>query len=832
MAEPAVALSLRTDGAGPAARDQIMRNVLAIAVRPSFTPADLGALKLVPTTPRPAPDRGRTVRRAEPAKARNTIRARFLAEATRELYERLGEFERRVVGGAVILRWDLGEGDGIVVARKSTEEARSGETIGAQLQAILRYCDAAGHKPRIVVAVLSLSGRAHFEERHDFNEVFESFRRGEASWVVYRGMDRLARSMTWTALFVHYVREYGIGLHIAQLHKEVDLHNPYEVAQLWVLGMTAELEAASSGDRMYSALSAQMRDAGKGWAKTGGLGFTRDEDNFIIVDEEEWPFIVLIHELYASVRSIAIVQRTLEADYGLRLAQGSLHRMLRDERYVTGEIKTKDPSRAEGFRVDVIHLPRPIPRSLWEHNQMLLDIPRGKTTKTPAGQFVTRGIPVYHARCMDPDDPSQSAHQLRSSRIKSGKYRFAHRPTDSKQRSGYRTPDGCRGWSLEVEVVERAVIRGVRTMLEDNDALHRGIALGRANREPDETRGLFTADDRTRLEQEIRRLERYRDGLWQRHLDRIREGRRLKPGLLEEEVQIVDDEIAHANHQLTLDTQLRRRTPRSTTIPARIQEVLTDEPPDDPELRLRRWAIVNQLVSRVVVHDTDDGISVELYGPLVPDSDDAAAWDPLGVCGPVTPKTSTRPEVPQPFRTPAKPERLRPAYRWRSETGCFATETLTCERIVAGLRLLAVRYPTGPLVGIHGVGVDRWTKLAVERNLGLPNAVWVTAVAQGTTAAALVREAVGARSAVVLGRVLVASREDVVWVMEAAISDGFSFGAAWTLRAVTFCHDKPYSFVSGTIYDWAKRFADGDLAGLIADAERLAAKRADADNLP
>lgn len=168
-------------------------------------------LELVPATPRPASIGERAVRRAQPAKGRNTIRSQFLAQATRELYERLGDCERRVVNGSVILRWDLGEGDGIVVARKSTEEAKDGETIGAQLQTILSYGDTAGHKPRIVVAVLSHSGRTHFDERDDFTEVFEAFRRGEASWVVYRWSD--SRSMTWTALFVHYLREYGIGLH-------------------------------------------------------------------------------------------------------------------------------------------------------------------------------------------------------------------------------------------------------------------------------------------------------------------------------------------------------------------------------------------------------------------------------------------------------------------------------------------------------------------------------------------------------------------------------------------------------------------------------------------
>src|SRR4051812_45177361 len=103
MADPAVALSLRTDGADPAARDLALRNVVAITVRPGFTPADLAMLRIVPDAPSPTPSRDRVVKRAKPASGRNTIRQRFLAEATRELYERLGEADRRVEDGSVIL---------------------------------------------------------------------------------------------------------------------------------------------------------------------------------------------------------------------------------------------------------------------------------------------------------------------------------------------------------------------------------------------------------------------------------------------------------------------------------------------------------------------------------------------------------------------------------------------------------------------------------------------------------------------------------------------------------------------------------------------------------
>jgi hypothetical protein len=125
VANPAVELFLRTDGGDVAARERAIRNVVAIAVRPSFTPAD--AAMLDPSVPRPdgPPRQARAVRRAKPRTPQNTIRPRFLTDATRELFDRLGPTERRVIAGSVILRWDLGEGDGMIARASQATRARA-----------------------------------------------------------------------------------------------------------------------------------------------------------------------------------------------------------------------------------------------------------------------------------------------------------------------------------------------------------------------------------------------------------------------------------------------------------------------------------------------------------------------------------------------------------------------------------------------------------------------------------------------------------------------------------------------------------------------------------
>lgn len=772
-------------------------------------------LKLVPRAPDPAgsPTGDRVMRGPNAPGRRNTIRSSLLTEDTRELFERLGETEQRVIDGSVMLRWDLGEGDGMVVARMSSDEGRSGETIGGQIDAAMRYCDASGNRPRIVLAVLNLSGQTHFDGRHDFGEVFEAFRQDEASWVVYRGIDRLARSLTWTSLFVHYLREYGIGLHVAQLNSAIDLDNPFALTQVWTLAMAAEVEWAMSRDRMQSALSRQLRDAGKGWSNTGGFGFKRDEDGFVRVDDRQWAIVLLVHELYDSCGSIPALRAELN-EIGVELSQGVVHKILRDERFLTGRIPTKE---GDGQRWDTVHLENPVPLHLWERNQMLLSSRIGKKTKTPEGRLVLRGIPVYHARCMNHDNPAHSEYVLTSRFEQKSNFVVRHSPT---------TPESCPGYRFDADVLERAVMRGLREVLAEDDTLHRAIALGRTGKEPLADRGVFTAHERAGLELEARRLETYREGLWQRHLDGVREGRTPDRSFLEAELEHVDNDLAATRRQLAIDEQLRGRSRQPQPLPASIADLLTDEPPDDPDLRLRRKAIVHQLVSSVIVHDTDDGLSVELVGPLVPPDSDPGAWTPEQVLEGLTePRLRPLPVVPQPFRYRPRPERLVPAFRWRRAlTEACASELFSCERFLAAIRYAATRYPAGPLFRPKGLGAQRWRVIAAERGLPVePNHVFITARAMKTTPAALVREAVGAREAVTKGRLFVRSRADAVWVLVEAINDGFSFDDGWPSRARAFGATRPYPLQPETVAGWSRRHGDGTTADLIRAAQVLAA---------
>jgi hypothetical protein len=167
------------------------------------------------------------------------------------------------------------------------------------------------------------------------------------------------------------------------------------------------------------------------------------------------------------------------------------------------------------------------------------------------------------------------------------------------------------------------------------------------------------------------------------------------------------------------------------------------------------------------------------------------------------------------------------------EPGVDATETasrrrLTVERFCVAIRDASERYPTGPVFAACRPGNIRWSSVALDHNLV---ACPVDAARQlgelGTTADALIREALGADEAVVAGRVPVTSREDVIAILRAAIADGFDFSSGWTLRAADFGHARSYPFTAKRLRCWANLYCGGESTTRLVSSARTVEREHD-----
>ena len=99
------------------------------------------------------------------------------------------------------------------------------------------------------------------------------------------------------------------------------------------------------------------------------------------------------------------------------------------------------------------------------------------------------------------------------------------------------------------------------------------------------------------------------------------------------------------------------------------------------------------------------------------------------------------------------PERFVPAYRWHSgPSGQFATEVLPPERFVAAVQAAARRFLEGPVFALSGVGRERWASVASELGLpGHPQGIAMSLAGAGTTAASLIRDALGPAASRIVG---------------------------------------------------------------------------------
>jgi len=824
VAEPAVHVRLRSHAVPAREREQTAAEIAALVSRPVVDFAALRRLVLAPGTPGvPSRDRGRVVKRAKPTRSRNRIDTSFLSEATRELFERLGEGERSTIDGTVIFRWNRGEGDGIVVARMSSEETHGGETIGGQIAAMMEYCDARGMAPRTVVAVLNMSGQKHFESRHDFGQVFEAHFQGRASWVVYRDVDRVARAMEWLSLFVYYLRERNMHLHIAGLNTEFTLHDRTQLMPFWIHAAYAEMDWENTTKKLQTASTRQLLDAGKGWSNSGGYGFKRDGRGFVVVDDEVWPNIHLVHLLCGQTRSYVHLREVLAAEHGVVLSQGLISRILNDRVYLTGEFSTKD-TRTGGMRTDVIQLKHPIHEDLWQHNQRVIAARRGKQVHAKPGEFVLREIPIYHARCSDHE--GEDAGRLIVRLGKDHQPLLAHMATYPGDDGKLHVPPTCAGYRLPVATVEAAVMAALRELVSDDAPLRHAMARAQLRVDAQQDGTLLTDAQRRQMTRAIGRLQRHHDAIWQEHVAQISKGEQTRSrDVLELEIGTIEDEIHAHENTLAVDQRLRER-PVPKSAPPELLELLTDEAPDDDDRRLRRLEVVKRLVSRVVIEDRDDGIAIDVHGPLVP-SDRAVTWEPSDA----VPRTldEHRSNVPQPFTFGAKRERLvvvflHTATLLHGGDQALAGEWMRHDLLLDELRWLAAHHPKGRLLSCYGEGRERWNARARDRGLRQAAATTQWLGAHGLTIDAAVRDAIGDRAALLNGRIDVTRRDDAVLILAEVLREGFRFGPGWSVPYERFRRSSDYAPSYSHLHDWARRF-EGDrcrLESLLRDAGHLA----------
>lgn len=519
-----------------------------------------------------------------------------------------------------------------LVNRLSSKEIQGGETIGGQILEGLRCaihndCEVVG-----VIASTNYRSELTLDEREDYNWVFEQVELGLLDGVIYREPDRVGRKQAVVHPFYEKCRKLGLRLYLARMDRAIDWDADDDHTLISVQNAFAEAEARRFARKSMEARRRRWVEEGRGWPGKIPFGFRRREDNFLEVDPEQWPFVEFIHGNYGRLakdgkNGCRAVAEALE-EQGCDLSPEKIRKILTDPIYVDGSFTVH----CDGLLVacEPVPLERPIPRSTFQRNSEMLIAQKGAFTKTEPGTHLLNGLPVEHAACRDSIDPKTGCPPyLKVNAAKKGEPAYWHRG---------KTPKACHGYHVPQRALEAAVVQRLLELASDEELQAAWSAAALVDAGSDEADGdeLDANLDlqRAELKQQIAAMEDEHG----RQLDQIAElasrGTRIT-ATHRAIAERIEETVAERKRRLeVLEANARRREAEMKQSSMRTKDelmsalraILTEDIPADPNHKVRRQALVECCLSRVVIHDLikqgdEDpiGYEIELFGPLVPE---------------------------------------------------------------------------------------------------------------------------------------------------------------------------------------------------------------------
>lgn len=529
--------------------------------------------------------------------------------------------------GCAMYEWWHPGGDGIVFARMSGSEVQNGSTARFQIATNLAFAAANNLRPRLLVLTLENSGFTDYDRRPEFSLTERIIEEGWLRWVLWRGVDRIAREHHPAEEYWKLLRDNRVDLWIDNgFGRQVDWET--DAVALRAMLLAFRLEGRTIRDRTHGKLKETWLEQGRGWPNAKRYATVRGPEKFLVEDEEQMLIVRFVHERFGEVHTKQRAgQRQLakevEEQFGVTLSSKTVNRILRDPIYVTGEWYTVYDGVA--YQGRPIPWTEPVPLELWQRNQQLLLLRGGRHSKTPEGTFCLNGL-LVHARC-----DGQRCKRGRVLVKLRGK--CASRNKTPTYYHSPNTPEGCEGFAVVQAPIEALVMAELRKLVRDPEILAAWRAANR-NRSVDgedgdagERAGILSPEATASIETKIEHLQAQVALIVARQTQAIEDGNGLDLMSFDQLVQGCENRINELRQKLRTSAVLAEhaQTRKDVELPdastaallARVEELLTDDVPEEEDKRLARAALVQTLLSKVVVDDRDpEHLTVRLYGWL------------------------------------------------------------------------------------------------------------------------------------------------------------------------------------------------------------------------
>lgn len=379
--------------------------------------------------------------------------------ATRELYQQFGAPLAATSMGVSMLAWvEDPDGTGIIFARLSGRDLQRGETAMLQIHRGRGLMTEQGLRARLLIVTTDNTGARDYTRRPDFAAVEQARAQGWLRWVCWRDQERIAREPMPFEQFMRHALDAQIDVYLHSLGRRVNWST--DRLLLRTLGVVSAEERVKIVERTHRALHERWLKEGRGWPSARKFGFRRNPiTKYLEVDPAQWEFVKRIHLRYAELeqrpegRGVAALAAEMTS-LGCELSPAQIRRILRERMYVDGAWSVSD-GKYPGRPVD---LDEPIPESVYQRNQELLGLRRGRSSQTAVGEFALSGIPVTHAPCEHLRDVGDRAPTLLGRRHPARRgLAYRHAPW---------VPEQCRGFSIARDELDGAVTRALVELSE------------------------------------------------------------------------------------------------------------------------------------------------------------------------------------------------------------------------------------------------------------------------------------------------------------------------------------------------------------------------------
>lgn len=183
------------------------------------------------------------------------------------------------------------------------------------------------------------------KKRKEFNRLIDDCMKGKIDLVITKSISRFARNTIDTISYVKKLKEKGVEVYFEK--ENLSTFDPNTELVLTILSAMAQEESRSISTNCKWGIKRRFENGEAAFVTNANLGYKRDENNKIIIDDTQAEIVKLIFKLYLDGYSYTKIKTYLEEN-NYKTAKGlttwqcsTIQRILSNEKYTGNSILQK-----------------------------------------------------------------------------------------------------------------------------------------------------------------------------------------------------------------------------------------------------------------------------------------------------------------------------------------------------------------------------------------------------------------------------------------------------------------------------------------------------------